>query len=1235
MALTKISTAMISQDAASVDLNIDAGTLYIDSTNNRVGVANTSPATALDVTGTITADNIKLGDNQRVQIGDDQDFELYTDGSNSYILATGGSGSLKARADSFSFQDSSNINMIQASSSTGQVTLYYNTGSTSTPVLRTEATGINVPGNITTTGYIAGPATFTIDPAAVGDNTGTVVIAGNLQVDGTTTTINSTTVNVDDLNIQLATGAANAAAANGAGITVDGASATITYDGTNDEWDFNKDVNVTGTLTASGGSSNNDSTANILTLNASEHARLVVDTSSTGGHRATLALKSNNNETQLTTTGSASFLNVASGNLTVDVAGDIVLDADGGDIFLRDAGSEFGRFQGSNQDWLIRNDAQDKDILIVGNDGGTVITALTLDMSEAGRATFNDNVNLGDTKKLVFGDGDDLQIYHDASNNYVDAAGVGHLYLQSQGDDRDVKIRSDDGSGGLTEYFRADGSLGQAQLFYYGSKKLHTVTGGIDVTGTVTADGLTVDGDVTVTGASAISLSSVQHITYQTTSTNATAGDHIFKSYNTEIMRIDGNNNRVGIGTTTPQKKFHIEHTAGASEGILISGASDTTGHTAGILLRAEGGESDSTFRAKGGIFFERTGTFGVGKLHLANDIGSDNTSATIADARLTISTDGYVGVGTTTPVTTLHVAGADGLAYLKLTSDSTGHTASDGSRIGLNGSDLRIINAEAATLSLHTSNTQRMVIRSDGELRLDTGSTERPFAKPTNWGYSAAYRVLMLGSSSTTYSDSGTGSTTISMGYDPSGNADGSFTGDGREILFRRGAQFVTPNSANNDFYLYNLVLNDGKVGIGTNSPNSPLHIQADGIGLRFDGSANTQKSILFRSTGVNAPGEVYADGSLRFRTEDANTFIQFHTNSSGTNNERMIIKSDGKIGINQSNPATYLHIKGTSDNQLMIEGDQSSSNVGLFFREAGTDKWELYHRGADNQFTLYSYAAGDRVFVVDPAGKVGIGSSSLDPATSLDVTSAGEGGIRIKPATQIAYTPSSLSNFRQGLTLENAGSGHAFSIGYGQGGWLKFSHFDNSSTYSELARMETSGDFRPAGSVLLNDGEGISFAATGNGNGSNSSELFDDYEEGTWTIVLKDGTGNTYSGTYQSSNGRYTKVGRLVHATFELYVGQVDLTANGLSGNQGVRIAGFPYNSNSSQFSGGVINNSNGINYTANSSICLAMARNVNEVMLRSFLPSTASGESQITVTQFNNGNRLVYGTIMYEAS
>jgi len=109
------------------------------------------------------------------------------------------------------------------------------------------------PGNLTVTGYLAGPATFIIDPAGVGDNTGTLLVKGDLQVDGTQTIINSTTLTVDDLNITLASGAENALAADGAGITVDTGTdpdATITYDGVNDEWDFNKNVNVTGTVTA-------------------------------------------------------------------------------------------------------------------------------------------------------------------------------------------------------------------------------------------------------------------------------------------------------------------------------------------------------------------------------------------------------------------------------------------------------------------------------------------------------------------------------------------------------------------------------------------------------------------------------------------------------------------------------------------------------------------------------------------------------------------------------------------------------------------------------------------------------------------------------------------------------------------------------------------------------------------------------------------------------------------------
>ena len=106
--------------------------------------------------------------------------------------------------------------------------------------------------NTTLTGYLRGPASFTIDPAAHGDDTGTVIIAGNLQVDGTQTTINSTSLTVDDLNLTLASGAADSAAANGAGITIDGASASLTYAHSGTKFVFNKPLDVTGNIGVTG-----------------------------------------------------------------------------------------------------------------------------------------------------------------------------------------------------------------------------------------------------------------------------------------------------------------------------------------------------------------------------------------------------------------------------------------------------------------------------------------------------------------------------------------------------------------------------------------------------------------------------------------------------------------------------------------------------------------------------------------------------------------------------------------------------------------------------------------------------------------------------------------------------------------------------------------------------------------------------------------------------------------------
>tara|TARA_B100000282_G_C31687465_1_gene469795 strand:- start:15 stop:662 length:648 start_codon:yes stop_codon:yes gene_type:complete len=84
-----------------------------------------------------------------------------------------------------------------------------------------------------------------------------------------------------------------------------------------------------------------------------------------------------------------------SGDLTIDVAGDIILNADGGQVHFKDDSTEIGVLENSSSDFKIESRVQDKDIIFAGNDNGSGITALTLDMSEAGAATFNAGATFG------------------------------------------------------------------------------------------------------------------------------------------------------------------------------------------------------------------------------------------------------------------------------------------------------------------------------------------------------------------------------------------------------------------------------------------------------------------------------------------------------------------------------------------------------------------------------------------------------------------------------------------------------------------------------------------------------------------------------------------------------------------------------------------------------------------------------------------------------------------------
>ena len=94
---------------------------------------------------------------------------------------------------------------------------------------------------------------------------------------------------------------------------------------------------------------------------------------------------------------------ISSGDITLDSAGQISLDYGSGAIIVKAGGTEIGKLHNSSTDFVIESVTSDEDILFKGNDGGSGITALTLDMSAAGAATFNNSINAPEYIKSTVG----------------------------------------------------------------------------------------------------------------------------------------------------------------------------------------------------------------------------------------------------------------------------------------------------------------------------------------------------------------------------------------------------------------------------------------------------------------------------------------------------------------------------------------------------------------------------------------------------------------------------------------------------------------------------------------------------------------------------------------------------------------------------------------------------------------------------------------------------------------
>jgi hypothetical protein len=221
-----------------------------------------------------------------------------------------------------------------------------------------------------------------------------LVISGDLTVNGTTTTINTTTLDVEDLNITVAKGAANAAAADGAGITVDGANATILYRALDDKWVFNKSLDVNGLSI--------DSAQDSLTINGD--GTITGDLEVRGGdittNQTTFNLL-NSTATTVNFAGAATIIEIGAASGTTNINNDLDVDGDlnidGGDLTVGTA-----TFNLANTTATTVNFAGAATTLEIGAATGTTNINNNLDLSGSLKIYNVTSTGATGTEKIVF-----------------------------------------------------------------------------------------------------------------------------------------------------------------------------------------------------------------------------------------------------------------------------------------------------------------------------------------------------------------------------------------------------------------------------------------------------------------------------------------------------------------------------------------------------------------------------------------------------------------------------------------------------------------------------------------------------------------------------------------------------------------------------------------------------------------------------------------------------------------
>ena len=339
-------------------------------------------------------------------------------------------------------------------------------------------------------------------------------------------------------------------------------------------------------------------------------------------------------------------------------------------------------------------------------DGSFSWTTITSDLVDdaspqlgADLDTNGNDITFGDNDKAIFGAGSDLQIYHDGATgeSYITESGTANFFIQG------TNLRLQDTLG--ANYLTAQ-SGGELYLYHNGLQRVQVNTSGIDVTGTVTADGLTVD----------------------------TATD----------VAINCSNSFDGINITGSNVNG-----AGGRLQLLAPGASGT-GRTLAILNDSRSSVDEIKFQANTDFAFSDFDT-GDNRFRIADngDISFYEDTGTTPKLFWDASTEN-LGLGTTSPVASnsnhraIQIHHPDIYqAQLRLTNSTSGAGANDGFNIQFDGTDVYLVNQESTgDIIAYTNSNERMRINSSGNVGIGTSNPTNSTLHAKNSSSGSALKV-------------------------------------------------------------------------------------------------------------------------------------------------------------------------------------------------------------------------------------------------------------------------------------------------------------------------------------------------------------------------------------------------------------------------------------------------------------------------------------------------------------